>query len=156
MRTKLKRKAKLVSLSCKLEQEVHDRLTALKQQRGVTYSPIVNQALKEFLFPEHRDEREAHITARLDRMSRQIQSTRVDMDGFRELFGLFLQVWFNRNPPLPKGERREASQRGRLQMEQLLDQWAEHMRPGKSIYGTAPQAIMLDEEDFEERQGKDA
>lgn len=99
----------------------------------VSKSAIVDAAVASFLSPDGADRREAAVTRRMDRMSRQLDRLERDQTVTIEALGLFVRAWFTATPALAESARSAANDRGRERYESFLQKLSERVQQGRSL-----------------------
>lgn len=89
-----------------LSPELHSRFTKYCNQRGVTATSVVEEALNQYL--EEKDDT-GSVLKQLQRQSRSIMKVDNQVGVLAEAFSLFLQFWFAHTPELQETEKSAAS-----------------------------------------------
>jgi len=89
-----------------LSPELHSRFTKYCNQRGVTATSVVEEALNQYL--EEKDDT-GSVLKQLQRQSRSIMKVDNQVGVLAEAFSLFLQFWFAHTPELQDEEKSAAS-----------------------------------------------
>lgn len=89
-----------------LSAELHSRFTQYCNQRGVTATSVVEEALSQYL--EEKDDT-ASVLKQLQRQNRSIMRVDNQVGVLSEAFSLFLQYWFAHTPELHPEEKSAAS-----------------------------------------------
>ncbi|WP_148045611.1 hypothetical protein [Salinisphaera orenii] len=125
-----------------LEFDVAQALEKHARRHHLSYSLAINNALKQALFPEHQEERNAALMASLDRIEYQLKELRVrqrdDATLLKEMLGTFVRVWFNNTAPVPKEHRSSAARSGNARFERYLDRVVDQIDRQNSVFDRAP------------------
>ncbi|MDH5835344.1 ribbon-helix-helix protein, CopG family [Luteimonas kalidii] len=116
-----------------LEREHARRLDELAATRGVSKSSIVAAALASFLSPDGAGRREAAISRRLDRLTRQFERLERDQTILTETVALHIRHFLSVTPPLPEAHVDAARAQGRARFEQFVEQLVVHLQNGTRI-----------------------
>lgn len=109
------------------------RLEDLAAHRGVSKSSIVAAALASFLSPDAADQREAAISRRLDRLTRQFDKLERDQNILIETLALFVRYTLTVSPAVPAEHQEAARAQGKQRYAQFIDQLARHLQRGRSL-----------------------
>ncbi|MEJ5126564.1 CopG family transcriptional regulator [Comamonas sp. MYb21] len=109
------------------------RLDQLAVHKGVSKSAIVAAALSSFLSPDGGDQREAAMTKRLDRLSRQFDRLERDQNILIETVALYVRYFLTVSIPVPEGHQDAARAQGRARYAQFIEQLARHLQRGRSL-----------------------
>lgn len=109
------------------------RLDDLAAHRGVSKSSIVAAALAAFLSPDAADQREAALTRRLDRLSRQFDKLDRDQSILIETVALYVRYFLTVSPPVAEAHQEAARAQGKARYAQFVDQLARHLQRGRSL-----------------------
>ncbi|QBR39554.1 CopG family transcriptional regulator [Kerstersia gyiorum] len=109
------------------------RLDDLSAHRGVSKSSIVAAALASFLSPDAADQREAAITRRLDRLTRQFDKLERDQNILIETLALFVRYTLTVSPSVPAEHQEAVRAQGKQRYAQFIDQLARHLQRGRSL-----------------------
>jgi predicted DNA-binding protein len=109
------------------------RLNALAAQKGVSKSSIVAAALASWLSPDAADRREAALSQRLDRLSRQAERLERDQAIQIETLALFIRYFLTVTTPIPEAHQEAARAQGKARFEQFVEQLGRHLLRGHSL-----------------------
>lgn len=109
------------------------RLAELSAMRGLSKSSIVAAALASFLSPDAADQREAAISRRLDRLSRQYERLERDQQIMIETLALYVRYFLTVSPPVAPSQQDALRAQGKLRYGQFIDQLARHLQRGRSL-----------------------
>lgn len=114
------------------------RIADLADRKKISRSAIVEAAVASFLSPDGADKREAALTRRLDRMTRQIQRIERDLGITAETLALFVRFWLSVTPPL-NGEAHAAAQaKGRERYEGFIETVGRRLQQGQTFLREIP------------------
>lgn len=116
-----------------LEPEHAKRLEELAVHKGISKSSILAAALSNFLGMDGRDEREAVVVRRLDRLSRQIDRLERDQYILIETLALYVRYYLTVSLPVLEGQQEAAKAQGRVRFTQFVEQLARHLQRGRSL-----------------------
>src|SRR5215471_3103259 len=100
-------------LSVYLEAALMAQLTELARRRKRSLSVIAEAAIASFLTPDDSDRREAAVTRRLDRLTRQADRLERDLGVSVEAMALFIRYWLTVTPSIPQDFQAGAQAEGR-------------------------------------------
>jgi predicted transcriptional regulator len=120
-------------LSVYLDPEVMTQLTELAGRKQQPKSLIAEAAITSFLTPDDSDRREAAITRRLDRLTRQGERVERDLWIAAETLGLFIRFWLTVTPPLPESAQAAAQAKGRERFDSFLETLGRRLAKGQSV-----------------------
>lgn len=103
------------------------RLDELAAKKGVSKSSIVAAALASWLSPDAADQREAAISKRLDRLSRQFEKLERDQNIEIETLALFVRYFLTVSTPVPEAHQDAARAQGKARFEQFVEQLGRHL-----------------------------
>ncbi|UTM01077.1 CopG family transcriptional regulator [Alcaligenes sp. NLF5-7] len=109
------------------------RLAELSAMRGLSKSSIVAAALASFLSPDAADQREAAVSRRLDRLSRQYERLERDQQILIETLALYVRYFLTVSPPVAPSQQDALRAQGKLRYGQFIDQLARHLQRGRSL-----------------------
>lgn len=135
-------------LSVYIDADVFDAIAAAARQRGISKSQVTENALQLLLTPDGADDREAVITKRIDRVQRQMETARDDIERLTEMLGLFVHVWFAHTPELPQAEKANANRTAAQRFQRFVDGLASNLRSGRSVYDRGIVPVRVDEQDY--------
>lgn len=131
-----------------LEPAHERRLAQLAGLKGVSKSGIVAAALSHYLSPDGGDRREAAISKRLDKLTRQFDRLERDQTILIETLALFVRYTLTINPAIPAAHQEAARAQGRERFQQFIDQLARHLQKGRSLVRQVSEEIAPDETRF--------
>lgn len=108
-------------------------LDELAARRKLSKSAIVEAAVSSFLSPDGADRREAALTRRLDRLSRQVERLERDQTITLEAVGLFVRAWLTATPPLADSAQAAAQAKGRERYESFVETLGRRIQQGRSL-----------------------
>jgi len=124
---------KRARLNIFIEPEHAKRLDRLAVHKGVSKSAVIAAALSSFLSPDGADQREAAITKRLDRLSRQFERLERDQNVLIETVALYVRYFLTVSIPVPEGQQEAARAQGRARFAQFIEQLGRHIQRGRSL-----------------------
>ncbi len=116
-----------------IEPEHAKRLEQLAVHKGVSKSAVIAAALASFLSPDAADQREAAMSKRLDRLSRQFDRLERDQGILIETMALYVRYFLTVSVPVPEGQQDAARAQGRARYAQFIEQLARHIQRGRSL-----------------------
>jgi hypothetical protein len=114
-----------------LDRELTDELTRFSAGRGGNKSRIVNDALSSFLKRRGRQEVDELFKVRLDRMSRELERIRRDLEILLESHALFVRYSLTVTAPVPEADT-AALAIGNDRFERFIGQLGRQLASGKS------------------------
>ncbi|WP_368565563.1 CopG family transcriptional regulator [Pseudoxanthomonas sp. UTMC 1351] len=112
----------------------HERgLDRLAAAHGLSVSAVVGRAVASMLSPDAEHRREAALTRRLDRLTRQFERLERDQTILIETLALHIRHYLSVTPPLPEAHVEAARAQGRARFEQFIEQLALHLRRGLRV-----------------------
>ncbi|OWJ64620.1 CopG family transcriptional regulator [Inquilinus limosus] len=114
------------------------RIEDLAQRKRLSRSSIVEAAVASFLSPDGADQREAAVTRRLDRLSRQFERLERDVGISVEALALFVRFWLTVTPPLPGNAQAAAQAKGRERYRDFLDTLGRRLAKGRGLLQEIP------------------
>jgi Ribbon-helix-helix protein, copG family len=124
---------KKARLSVYLDPEMMTQLGELADRKEQSKSVIAEAAITSFLTPDDADRREAAITRRLDRLTRQGERLERDLWIAAETLALFIRFWLTVTPPLPESAQAAAQAKGRERFESFLETLGRRLAKGQSV-----------------------
>jgi hypothetical protein len=124
---------KKARLAVYLDPELMTQLSELADRRQQPKSLIAEAAIMSFLTPDDSDRREAAITRRLDRLTRQGERVERDLWIAAETLALFIRFWLTVTPPLPESAQAAAQAKGRERFESFLETLGRRLAKGQSV-----------------------
>ena len=131
-----------------LESEHAKRLDELAVMKGLSKSSIIAASLASFLSPDSADRREAAISKRLDRLSRQFDKLERDQNILIETLALYVRYYLSVTPSVPEAHQDAARAQGRARFEQFIQQLARYLQRGNSLVREVHEEIFPNETDF--------
>ena len=120
------------------------QIADLADRKKISRSAIVEAAVASFLSPDGADKREAALTRRLDRMTRQIQRIERDLGVTAETVALFVRFWLTITPPLPSDAHAAAQAKGRERYEGFIETLGVRLQKGQSFLREIPDDVAGD------------
>lgn len=120
-------------LSVYLEPETLLALERLAQRRDVSKSLVAEAAIAALVTPDTEERREAVVTRRLDRVSRQVERLERDLGISIEMLALFVRTWLIATPSLPEDAQGAARAKGRERFEAFLETVGRRLAKGASF-----------------------
>lgn len=108
-------------------------LDDLAARKKLSKSAIVEAAVASFLSPDGADRREAALTRRLDRLTRQVERLERDQTITLEALGLFVRAWLTATPPLADSAQAAAQAKGRERYESFVETLGRRIQQGRSL-----------------------
>ena len=108
-------------------------LDELAARRKLSKSAVVEAAVSSFLSPDGADRREAALTRRLDRLSRQVERLERDQVITLEALGLFVRAWLTATPPLADSAQAAAQAKGRERYDSFVETLGRRIQQGRSL-----------------------
>lgn len=108
-------------------------LDDLAARRKLSKSAIVEAAVASFLSPDGSDRKEAALTRRLDRITRQVERLERDQTITLEALGLFIRAWLTATPPLADSAQAAAQAKGRERYESFVETLGRRVQQGRSL-----------------------
>jgi hypothetical protein len=108
-------------------------LDDLAARKKLSKSAIVEAAVASFLSPDGSDRREAALTRRLDRLTRQVERLERDQTITLEALGLFIRAWLTATPPLADSAQAAAQAKGRERYESFVETLGRRIQQGRSL-----------------------
>ena len=108
-------------------------LDDLAARKKLSKSAIVEAAVASFLSPDGADRREAALTRRLDRLTRQVERLERDQTITLEALGLFIRAWLTATPPLADSAQAAAQAKGRERYESFVETLGRRVQQGRSL-----------------------
>jgi hypothetical protein len=124
---------KKARLSVYLEPDMMAELAELADRKQQTKSLVAEAAITSFLTPDDSDRREAAVTRRLDRLTRQGERLERDLWIAVETLALFIRFWLTVTPPLPESAQTAAQAKGRERFASFLETLGRRLAKGQSV-----------------------
>lgn len=105
----------------------------LAARKKLSKSAIVEAAVASFLSPDASDRKEAALTRRLDRITRQVERLERDQTITLEALGLFIRAWLTATPPLADSAQAAAQAKGRERYESFVETLGRRVQQGRSL-----------------------
>ncbi len=149
-----KKAKKKIPVTINLDEDVHEAVMKIVNSRGrgkVSKSLVMADAITFAVMPEYREEREAPLIERLDRLEASFRKHREltvrDLTILREMIGVWAKVWFTNTPEIPEEHRKAAAKSGAARFEKYMDQLMANLTGENSTtHGLLELADMDDEE----------
>jgi hypothetical protein len=100
------------------------------------------------LSPDSGDQREAAITKRLDRLSRQFERLERDQSILIETLALYVRYFLTVSTPVPESHQEAARAQGRARYAQFVEQLGRHLMRGHSLVKEVHEEIQPDSNAF--------
>lgn len=136
--------AKKLRLSVYLEPDVYRALVDFAQKHSKSKSLVAEAAIGSFLTPDDKERREAVITRRLDRISRQMERLERDLGISVETLALFIRFWLTTAPALPEPMQASARAKGIERYERFLEALGRRLAAGKTVLREIPEETVRD------------
>lgn len=124
------------------------RLQAMAKRPGLSESKVVDRALAAFFAGDTDDQRDAAITRRLDRLTRQFGRLERHHLILGETLSTFVRYFLTVTPPVPSDQLDAARAKGDLRFDLFLGQVAEALRSGDRILQNAVEEFTATSADF--------
>ncbi len=124
-----------IRLNVRVAADVGRRLDALAKRERRMQSDLVEAALLSFLSPDATDKRDAAITRRLDRQSRQLERLHHDFAIITETLALFIRYFMSVTPGLPESQQAAARAKGSERFAAFVDTLGKRLSEGKPLLG---------------------
>lgn len=124
------------------------KLHALAMRRGRTLTDLVDAALTDYFADASRDERDAAIVRRLDRLTRQFDRLEQKDTVLGETLALFIRYYLMVTPPLPASQIDAARAEGEKQFNLFIEQLGRDLQSGKRILQRAVDEALAEENEF--------
>lgn len=131
-----------------LEPDHAKRLVELAAAKGISKSTIVAAALASALSPDSADQREAAISRRLDRLTRQFNKLEQDQNIAIETLALFIRYYLSVTPVVPDAQQVAAWAQGRGRFTQFVQHLGRHLQRGKGLVRELHEEIYPEDRDF--------
>src|SRR5580765_6002109 len=116
-----------------LEPDHAKRLAEFSALKGLSKSSIIAAALASALSPDSADQREAAVSRRLDRLTRQFSKLDQDQNIAIETLALFIRYYLSVTPVVPDAQQFAAWAQGRGRFAQFVQQLGRQLQGGKSL-----------------------
>tara|TARA_R110001606_G_scaffold353734_4_gene504398 strand:- start:269 stop:736 length:468 start_codon:yes stop_codon:yes gene_type:complete len=124
-------------------------LKAMAKRPSLSESVIVDRALTAYRVGEADNQREAAITRRLDRLTRQFGRIERDNLVLAETLATFVHYFLTVTPPMPANQVEAARAKGDLRFDLFIRQVAEALRSGQRILQNAVEDVTEEAAGFE-------
>jgi hypothetical protein len=121
-----------------VEAALAKRLSEYSSAIGATESAVVQAAVREYL---GQTSDAALVLRRLDRLGRAVAHIRRDLELLSGAFGIWLKLWFARNPSAPEGAMASAESRYR----QFVDYLGKQFSGGHRFIDDLPREVIGNE-----------
>lgn len=122
------------------------QIVDLADRKNISRSAIVEAAVASFLSPDGADKREAALTRRLDRLTRQVQRVERDLGVTAETLALFVRFWLSVTPPLTGDAQAAAQAKGRERYEGFIETLGRRLQKGQSFLREIPDDVAGDDQ----------
>lgn len=92
----------------RLSTKLHAELCRRAEAHGVTKTAILEEALKNYFYPEKSQRLEERLLSRMDKFDIRLGDVERNLELSLEAFGQYVFYWLARTDPLPDGEREAA------------------------------------------------
>lgn len=120
------------------------QIADLADRKKISRSAIVEAAVASFLSPDDADKREAALTRRLDRLTRQVQRLERDLGVTAETLALFVRFWLSVTPPLAGEAQAAAQAKGRERYDGFIETLGRRLQQGQSFLREIPDDVAGD------------
>lgn len=127
------------------EPEQARALERLAATRNLSVSAVVGHAVASMLSPDAEHQREAAVTRRLDRLTRQFERLERDQTILVETLALFIRHYLTVVPPVSEAHAEAARAQGRARFEQFVDQLALHLQRGRRMRDAIDELVPAEE-----------
>lgn len=131
-----------------LEPDHAKRLAEVAALKGLSKSSIIAAALASALSPDSADQREAAVSRRLDRLTRQFSKLEQDQNIAIETLALFIRYYLSVTPVVPDAQQPAAWAQGRGRFAQFVQQLGRQLQGGKSLVRDLHEEIYPETRDF--------
>jgi len=121
-------------LSVYLEPALMSQLTELANRKHQSMSLVAEAAIASFLTPDDDDRREAAVSRRLDRLTRQFERLERDLAISVEAMALFIRYWLTVTPSIPDDFQAAAQAKGRERFASFLQMLGQRLASGKGQF----------------------
>ena len=129
-------------LNVTIPAEMIGQINELAERKKVPRSAIIEAAVASFLSPDASDRREAAITRRLDRLSRQTARNERDLRITADMLAMFIRFWLTVTPPLPDDALSSAQIKGRERFEGFIQTLGRRLQKGSNVLREIPDDII--------------
>jgi len=131
-----------------LEPDHAKRLADVAALRGLSKSSIIAAALASALSPDSADQREAAISRRLDKLTRQFDKLEQDQNIAIETLALFIRYYLSVTPVVPDAQQPAAWAQGRGRFAKFVQELGRQVQRGKSLVRDLHDEIYPETRDF--------
>jgi len=131
-----------------LEPDHAKRLAEVAALRGLSKSSIIAAALASALSPDSADQREAAISRRLDKLTRQFDKLEQDQNIAIETLALFIRYYLSVTPMVPEAQQAAAWAQGRSRFAKFVQELGRQVQRGRSLVRDLHEEIYPEERDF--------
>ena len=131
-----------------LERDQAKRLHEFAALRGLSMSKVAGAAVSSTLSLDGADQREAAISCRLDRLSRQLDKVEQDQNIAIETFALFIRYYLSVTPVIPEPQQPVAWAPGRVRFAKFVKELSRQLQRGRSLVREIHEEIYPEERDF--------
>jgi hypothetical protein len=131
-------------LSVYLEPALMEQLTQLAKRKQQSVSLVAEAAIASFLTPDEDDRREAAVTRRLDRLTRQVERLERDLGVSVEAMALFIRYWLTVTPSIPDDFQAAAQAKGRERFASFLQMLGQRLATGKGQFQEVAADVRFD------------
>ena len=128
--------------------ENHVRLRAMAKRPGLSESKIVDRALAALFAGDTDDQRDAAITRRLDRLTRQFGRLERHHVILGETVSTFVRYFLTVTPPMPADQLDAARAKGDMRFDFFVRQVAESLRTGDRFLQNAIEEFIASSSEF--------
>jgi hypothetical protein len=121
-------------LSVYLDPALMAQLTEIAKRQKQSMSLIAEAAIASFLTPDESDRREAAVTRRLDRLTRQFERLERDLAVSVEAMALFIRYWLTVTPSIPEDFQLVAQAEGRDRFASFLQTLGQRLATGQKVF----------------------
>src|SRR5690348_8343198 len=123
----------LKRLNVYLETDQANRLDEFAAHRGISKSKVAAAALASVMSLDSADRREAAISCRLDRLSRQLDKVEQDQNIAIETFALFIRYYLSVTPVIADTQQLAAWAQGRGRFAKFVKELSRQLQRGRSL-----------------------
>lgn len=124
------------------------KLHALAMRRGRTLTALVDAALTDYFADASKDERDAAIVRRLDRLTRQFDRLEQKDTVLGETLALFIRYFLMVTPKVPTHQLGAARAEGEQQFNMFIEQLGRDLQSGKRVLQRAVDEALAEEHEF--------
>jgi len=120
----------------RLPPDISRQLAEFAIRKRATQASIVEAAVASFLSPDGSERMEAAVTRRLDRLTKQNDQLRFEVQVTNEALSLFVRFWLTANPPLPEAATASAQAQGAERFQGFVEALARKLEGGMGFSAT--------------------